>query len=218
LLRVGLTGGIACGKSTVGNMFRELGAKVIEADKIAHELMAPGSKVYRDIVQHFGAGVLNADGSISRRQLAEAAFGNGRIEELNRIVHPPVIKRQENWLSQVEQAEPKAVAVVEAALLLEAGVGRRFDKIVVVTCLPEQKAARFAERQRLDLATAAAEVNRRQAAQWPDSEKVASADYVIDNSGASEDTRAQVQRVYCELKALAEAPKSDSQSHVPPAR
>jgi dephospho-CoA kinase len=206
LLRVGLTGGLACGKTTVGNIFRELGARVIEADSVAHELMVPGSKVYEEIVQHFGPGVLRPDATLDRRRLAEAAFGHGRIEELNRIVHPAVIARQEDWLRQVEQAEPQAVAVVEAALLLEAGMGRRFDKLVVVTCRPEQKAARFAQRQGLDLATAEAEVKRRQAAQWPDSEKIAAADYVIDNSAGLEELRLQVQQIYPKLKALAEAP------------
>jgi dephospho-CoA kinase len=200
-----LTGGIACGKSTVGNIFRELGARVIEADLIAHELMVPGSKVYEEIVQQFGSGVVYPDGSINRRQLAEEAFGSSRIEELNRIVHPPVIARQEDWLRQLDEAEPKAVGIVEAALILEAGVGRRFDKLVVVTCHPEQKAVRFAQRQGLDLATARADVNRRQAAQWPDSEKVAAADYIIDNSGALDDTRTQVKQVFAELKRLAEA-------------
>jgi dephospho-CoA kinase len=207
LLRVGLTGGLACGKSTVATIFRELGARVIDADRIAHELMAPGSEVYRDIVQRFGPHIVNADGTINRRHLAEAAFGGGRIQELNRIVHPPVIARQEEWLRQMEQSEPHAVAVVEAALLLEAGVGRRFDKIVVVTCHPEQKGSRFAQRQRLDLATAEAEVKRRQAAQWPDQEKAAAADYIIDNSKSVEDLRAQTARVYSDLKALAEAPR-----------
>ena len=208
MLRVGLTGGIACGKSTVGNIFRELGARVIEADLIAHELMSPGSKVNEEIVQQFGPGVVHPDGTINRRQLAEEAFGSGRIEELNRIVHPPVIARQEDWLRQLEQAEPRAVGIVEAALILEAGVGRRFDKLVVVTCRPEQKGVRFAQRQGLAPATAQAEVSRRQAAQWPDSEKIAAADYIIDNSGALEDTRDQVKRVYAELKKLAEAAKA----------
>jgi dephospho-CoA kinase len=217
LLRVGLTGGIACGKSTVGNIFRELGARVIEADRIAHELMVPGSKVYEDILQQFGPGVVHPDGTVNRRQLAEEAFGSGRIEELNRIVHPPVIARQEDWLRQVAEAEPRAVGIVEAALILEAGVGRRFDKLVVVTCRPEQKAPRFAQRQGLDFATAEAEVKRRQAAQWPDSEKLAAADYIIDNSGTPEDTRAQVKQVYAELKSLAEAPgKASSKSGAQP--
>jgi dephospho-CoA kinase len=113
-----------------------------------------------------------------------------------------VIARQEEWLRQLEHSEPHAVGIVEAALLLEAGVGRRFDKLVVVTCRPEQKAGRFAQRQNLDLATAEAEVARRQAAQWPDSEKMAAADYIIDNSGSPEDFRAGVERIFAELKSL----------------
>jgi dephospho-CoA kinase len=109
------------------------------------------------------------------------------------------------------------VGIVEAALLLEAGVGRRFDKLVVVTCRPEQKAGRFAQRQNLDIATAEAEVARRQAVQWPDSEKIAAADYIIDNSGPPEDFRAGVQRVFAELKSLAQKPgQHDSQPRADP--
>jgi dephospho-CoA kinase len=205
LLRVGLTGGIACGKTTVGRMFEELGARLIEADVVAHQLMRPGQRVYNEVVQHFGPEILSEDGSIHRGKLAQAAFGNGRVEELNRLVHPAVLAGQEEWLARMERSNPGAVAMVEAALILEAGVGRRFDKLVVVTCRPEQKVERFAARHGLGREAAQAEVERRQAAQWPDAEKVAAADYVVDNSGTLEETRRQVGAIYAELAALAEA-------------
>jgi dephospho-CoA kinase len=205
LLRVGLTGGIACGKTTVGRMFAALGAQLIEADMVAHQLMRPGQRVYNELVQHFGPEILSEDGSINRGKLAQAAFGNGRVEELNRLVHPAVLASQEEWLARTERSNPGAVAIVEAALILEAGVGRRFDKLVVVTCLPQQKAERFAARHGVGREAAQAEVERRQAAQWPDSEKVAAADYVVDNSGTLEETRRQVGAIYAELAALAEA-------------
>ncbi len=203
MLRVGLTGGVACGKSVVGSMFVELGAHLLQADAVAHELMQPGKPVYNDVVRHFGPEIVNADGSINRPRLAELAFGNGRVEELNRLVHPAVIARQEEWLAEMAREDPAGVAIVEAALILEAGVGRRFDKMVVVTCRPEQKIERFAARQGIDPEAARSEVQRRQAAQWPDLEKIAAADYVIDNSGALDATRAHVERVYAELRSLA---------------
>jgi len=205
LLRVGLTGGIACGKSTIGHMFEELGARLAQADLIAHELMRPGEPVYGQVVKQFGSGIVNQDGSLDRARLAQAVFGEGRIEELNRIVHPVVIASQEKWLSDMERLDPSAVAIVEAALILEAGVGRRFNKLIVVTCRPEQKVERFAARHQITIQAAQSEVERRQAAQWPDAEKIAAADYLIDNSRSVEDARIQAVAIYRELQLLAEA-------------
>lgn len=203
MLRVGLTGGVACGKSTVAEMLRRRGAQVIYADAIAHQLLEPGQAVYREVVRCFGPEVLEAGGHIDRAQLADAAFGTGRIQELNRIVHPPVIARQEQWMAEMEQQDPQGVAVVEAALILEAGVGRRFDKLLVVTCRPEQKASRYAARHHISEEAGRAEVERRSAAQIPDAEKVAAAHYVIDNSGALEETERQVDQVFAELQRQA---------------
>jgi len=183
LLRVGLTGGVACGKTTVAGMMRERGAYVALADDIAHQLMRPGQPVYYDVVRHFGSDIVAIDSSIDRKKLAEAAFGSGRIQELNQIVHPAVIARQEAWMDEVAVQDPGGIAVVEAALLLEAGVGKRFDKLVVVVCTLPQKIERFARRHSLDLAAAEREVTRRMAAQLPDEEKVRVADYLLDNSG-----------------------------------
>ncbi len=203
LLKVGLTGGVACGKSTAGEMFVARGARLIKADEIAHQLMRPGQPVYREILRHFGNGVVDADGAINRQKLAQAAFGGGRVEELNRIVHPAVIAYQDRWMEEEGARRRDAVVIVEAALILEAGVEQRFDKIIVVTCRPEQKAARFAARQSISQEAAQAEVERRQKAQRSDEEKVRAADYVIDNSGPLPETERQVDAVWRQLKQLA---------------
>jgi dephospho-CoA kinase len=191
-------------------MFVALGARLVQADRIAHSLMQPGEAVYNEVVRHFGREILNPDGSVNREKLAQAAFGRAkaaggkpasRIEELNRIVHPVVIRSQDAWMLEMGRQDPHAVAIVEAALILEAGAGDRFDRLVVVTCNEEQRAARFAARQKIDLEAARKEVVRRMAAQLPDEEKIKAADYVIDNSGSLENSREQVRQVWHQLRA-----------------
>lgn len=204
LLKVGLTGGIASGKSVVSEMFAALGVHVIQADAIAHRLMQPGEPVYQHVVDRFGPGILNPDGTVSRPKLAEAAFGApARVEELNRIVHPAVVAEQDRWMEEIGRHDSHAVAMVEAALILEAGAANRFDCLVVVICRPEQRVERWARRIHVDEATALREVTRRMAAQWPDAEKVRAADYVIDNSGSLDETQRQVQEVFAQLKEKA---------------
>src|SRR6266567_1659110 len=214
MLKVGLTGGIASGKSVVGEMFVGLGARLVQADRIAHSLMQPGEAVYDEVVRHFGREILNPDGSINRAKLAEIAFGTAmdtkgnrtsRIEELNRIVHPVVIRRQDARMQEMCRQDPHAVAIVEAALILEAGLHGRFDRLVVVTCGAEQRAARFAARQKIGLEVARQEVERRMAAQLSDEEKIKAADYVIDNSGSLDATREQVRVVWNRLQVEEEA-------------
>ena len=210
-VRVGLTGGLACGKSTVAKMFEALGAHVIQADPIAHDLMRPGEPVYNEVVKRFGKEIVQTDGSIDRPKLAQLVFVGGRAQELNNIVHPAVIQRQEEWMARTAQEHPKDIVMVEAALIFEAGVSRRFDKLVVVTCDAEQKKARFANRvlspaERGDpqrLAAAQSEAERRIQTQWPDSEKTVAAHFVIDNSGDLQQTEAQVREVFTKLKAVA---------------
>jgi len=202
-MKIGLTGGVACGKSTVAKLFAELGARVIDADKIVHELYRKGEPVHEELVKRFGKEILGADGEIDRRRLAAMAFEGGRVQELNSIVHPAVGVRQQQWLREVAVGQPDAIAVVEATLTLEAGGKARFDKIVVVTCLPEQKVVRYAARAGISAAEARTEVERRSKAQWSDEEKARLADYVIDNSGALDQTRRQVERIYTELRAVA---------------
>jgi dephospho-CoA kinase len=210
-LRVGLTGGLACGKSTVGAMMVAHGAHLIQADTIAHELMRPGQPVYDEVVRHFGTEIVQSDGTIDRAKLAQLAFGWGRIQELNRIVHPAVIQYQQEWMAKLEQQYPGSIVVVEAALIFEAGVNNRFDKLVVVTCTPVQKIERYVgrvtQRENTDAAIARAEAERRLTAQLPDDEKVKAADFVIDNSGDLVATEAQVKALMQNLRAASAASK-----------
>jgi dephospho-CoA kinase len=211
LLKIGLTGGIASGKSSVGEMFVKLGAHLIQADAVAHALMQPGNAVYDEVVRRFGAGILNSDLTINRSKLAELAFGKSggeapRVRELNEIVHPAVIERENAWMEEVRVEEigrrdSKAIAIVEAALILESGGAERFDRLIVVTCTPEQRIQRFAHRLGISEDAARVEVARRMAAQIPDDEKVKAADFVIDNSGSLDATEAQVRRIFAQLRA-----------------
>lgn len=209
-MKVGLTGGISSGKSVVGEMFAALGVAVVDADHIAHALMQPGQGVYAEVVRHFGVGILNPDRTVNRSRLAEAAFGppnqndRSRVQELNRIVHPAVIQRQEEWMNEIGRKQPQAIAMVAAALIVEAGAVKRFDRLIMVTCQPEQRFQRWANLRKVDQQAAAREVTRRMAAQLPDEEKIKLADYVIDNSGSLDNTQKQVKGVYEELRRQAE--------------
>ncbi len=192
-------------------MMAERGAHVVLADEVAHELMRPGEPVYYEVVRHFGPDIVGIDGAVDRKKLAEAAFGSGRIQELNQIVHPAVIARQDAWAAEMAIKDPDGIAVVEAALMLEAGVGKRFDKLVVVICTLPQKIERFACRNNLDPARAEREVTRRMAAQLPEEEKARLADYVIDNSGSLAELELKVDGLMAELRRLATAtPKARS--------
>jgi dephospho-CoA kinase len=161
VLRVGLTGGLGSGKSTVAAMLRELGAQVIEADALGREVMEPGHEVYDQIVARFGHEVVNPDGQLNRARLADLAFRHGHLQELNAIVHPPVIEAQRRWMDEVFARDPAAVAVLESALVFEvardavargdrdsvlADWRRRIDRVVVVTAPDELKISRYAAR------------------------------------------------------------------------
>jgi dephospho-CoA kinase len=185
------------------------GARLIQADHIAHELMQPGQPVYEEVVRRFGRTILNPDGSVNRPKLAEAAFSPGRtgatrIGELNAIVHPAVIRHEDEWLEAEGRRDPNAIAVVEAALILEAGAADRFDRLIVVTCSEEQRVQRYAQRLKIDVEAARREVVRRMSAQLPDSVKIQRADMVIDNSGSLDATEAQLNKIYATLKQEAE--------------
>lgn len=211
MLKLGLTGAIASGKSVVGEMFVKLGAQLIQSDAVAHALMQPGLAVYEEVVRVFGHGILNADRSVNRSRLAAAAFSTPggappRIKELNEIVHPAVIAHENEWMEEIGRRDPKAIAIVEAALILEAGAAGRFDRLIVVTCHPEQRIQRFARRLGISEDAARAEVARRMAAQIPDEEKIKAADSVIDNSGSLDATERQVQRVFHELRPGTKTP------------
>jgi dephospho-CoA kinase len=210
LLKVGLTGGIGSGKSAVGAIFAALGAHVIQADQVAHGLMQPGQAVYEKVVEAFGPDILDPDGRINRRKLADAAFGVGeparsRVSELNQIVHPAVIAYENSWMRDLGEREPSAIGMVEAALLLEAGGGERFDRLVVVTCPFEVRVKRWARRTEVDEDSARLELERRMKAQLPDEEKIKAADYVIDNSGPLRETERQVREVFVKLQEEARA-------------
>lgn len=183
-------------------MFASRGAHTIRADEVAHRMMSPGESVYAGIVESFGRDILNADGTINRPRLAQKAFA-GRIEELNALVHPPVIEAQEKWADEVGEREPGAVAIIEAALMVEAAAHKHMDKLIVVTCTLEQRVERFARRTGISEAEARAEVTRRMRWQLDDAEKVRVADYVIDNSGTVAEAEAQVESIWRQFQGRA---------------
>ena len=202
MLKVGLTGGVACGKTTVAKMFVDLGAHLALADDVARDLMQPGQTVYDRVIEAFGRDILDEDGTINRARLADAAFPTGRIAELNAIVHPPVIDAEEQWMRGIFHKDPKAIAIVEAALMLESGSWKQYDRMITVTCNFDQKVERFARRHELPIDAARVEVERRMKAQASDEEKVRISQFVIDNSGTLEKTREQVSRIWPSLKTL----------------
>jgi len=219
MLRVGLTGGLGSGKSTVAARLRELGAEVIEADELGRALMQPGQAVFSEIVRVFGPQVVSSDGRLNRTKLAELAFAGGRIEELNAIVHPAVIAAQSAWMEAVFARDPSAVAVVESALIFEverdarargesegvlADWRRRFDRVVVVTAPDDLKIARYAAKvspSAENRAAAEADAQARLERQIPDAEKAARADYVVENSGDLSALLTRVDALWPRLKA-----------------
>jgi dephospho-CoA kinase len=213
MLRAGLTGGLGSGKTTVAQIFAELGAAVISADQVGRQLMQPGQPVHAAIVQAFGQGVVRGDGSLDRKALAELAFQHDQADALNHIVHPAVVAAEEAWMRGVFAADPARVAIVESALIFEVerwgtapGWVQRFDKLILVVAPDEQKVGRFVSRL---TAEDAANTRRREAltrdararlaAQIPDAEKVARCEYVIDNTGSIQETRTVVETIYREL-------------------
>lgn len=209
MLRVGLTGGLGSGKSTVAAMLAERGAVVVSSDELAREMMRPGEPVYRALVGAFGAGVVRSDGALDRPALARIAFEQARVAELEAIVHPAVLARQAEMADALQQQRPDSVLVVESALLLttqhagEGGWRRRFDRIVVVTAPEEIRVARFAGRRSggVDEAAAHAEARRRLSHQMPESEMAAQADFVLANTGSLEQLSQDVDQLWTALKA-----------------
>jgi dephospho-CoA kinase len=219
VLRVGLTGGLGSGKSTVADLLRALGAEVVEADQLGRALMEPGQSVYAEIVRVFGSEVVNADGRLNRTRLAKLAFVGKRVQELNALVHPAAIGAQRQWTEALFARDPAAIAIVESALIFEverdarlrgetegvlASWRQRFDRVVVVTAPDEVKIARYAARLSTDPAgreAAQADARNRLAHQIPDLEKAARADYVLENSGDRAGLEAQVARLWLRLKA-----------------
>jgi dephospho-CoA kinase len=198
-LRVGLTGGLASGKTFVSEELERLGCFVVHADALGHAVLMPGGEAYDATVREFGAGVLNPDGTIDRRLLAAAVFGRPeRLERLNSFVHPPVRARGERALAEFFERQPEGIGLVEAAILVETGSWRNYDKLIVAVCTPEQQIERAMKRDGLTREEAMARLAR----QMPLSEKVRYADYVIDTSGEKEHAIEQTRRVYRELRSL----------------
>lgn len=195
----GLTGGVACGKSTAASRFAELGAKIIDADQIGHDLMLPQNPAYTEIIKHFGRKVLNPHGEIDRKALGALVFADPeKRRKLNAILHPRIILRQEDLAAQYHSENPFAVIVIDAALIYEANAGNRFRKIIVAWCTLEQQIQRLMAKSDMSRGEAVARV----AAQMPAEEKRRRADFVIDCSGSLAETRAQVDEIYPRLARL----------------
>jgi dephospho-CoA kinase len=218
MVRVGLTGGLGSGKTTVAAIFRSLGAQVMEADAVGRAMMEQGETVYEEIVRTFGPTVVRADGTLDRHKLATFAFADGRLAELNAIVHPPVIAEQRRWMEALEKEQPDAVAIYETALLFEASrtAGTRdwqdrFDRRILVTAPEALRIARYVARMggpNPDAARRAAlerEARERMSAQMPDEEKMRLSDTIIRNDGSLEELKRQTEAVYRELRSLARA-------------
>jgi dephospho-CoA kinase len=195
MLRYGLTGGIASGKSTVAGMLRELGFPVMEADRLAHQVMEPGQPAYNQVVSVFGDAILDSDKRINRSSLAAIVFDNHeKLTQLNGIIHPRVEEELLRQFTELELSARYPAAFVEAALIFEAGLHKRLDGVVVASCLPEQQLARLMERGLSEI-----EAGKRIAAQMPVAAKLALATERIDCSGPPEETRRQVEAFAKEL-------------------
>jgi dephospho-CoA kinase len=199
MLKVGLTGGLACGKSFVGEALAEMGCLLIQADELGHEVLAPGGEAYEGVLNEFGSDILGGDGSIDRRALAARVFGDpARLQRLNALVHPAVIRREEELVAGFAAQQPDGIAVVEAAILIETGSYKRFDRIILVTCEEDRQFERAMRRAGAVEADVRARLNR----QMPTSEKRKFADFVIDTSGEKEDALRQTRAVYQELRRI----------------
>jgi dephospho-CoA kinase len=202
MLRVGLTGSIAVGKSFVTGVLAGLGCHVADADALAREVVEPGTEGLRRVAEEFGPGVLREDGTLDRAALGALVFKDGaKRARLNALLHPLIMAGQDELLNRWEAEDPRGVGVVDAALLIESGGYKRFDKVVVVHCRPEVQLERLMRRNSLSREEAEARV----AAQLPQEEKLRHADFTIDTSGTFDETRARVVEVYEELRRLAQS-------------
>jgi len=200
-LKAGLTGGIAVGKTFVVSVLRELGCLVIDADLLAHQAIEPGEPAYHEIIREFGQQVVTESGEIDRSRLGAMVFAEpGLRARLNAIVHPRVFEAQAKWLAEVEATSPGAIAIVDAALLLETGAYKRFENVIVVYCAPELQLERLMRRDNLSRPDAQARI----ASQMASEEKLKFADYSIDTSGSFAETRLRVEAVYASLISLRE--------------
>lgn len=203
MLKVGLTGSIAVGKSFVLDILRELGVRTIDADAVAREVVEPGTAGLKAVIEEFGAEVLNPDGSLNRAALGSIVFADdAKRQKLNSILHPFIIARQDEIMRQWENETPHAIAVIDAALMIESGGYKRLDKLVVVHCQPQNQLERLMKRDNISHE----EAERRIKAQMPQEEKKKHADYLIDTSEGFESARQQTTAVWQELRSLSGSP------------
>jgi dephospho-CoA kinase len=200
MLIVGLTGGIASGKSLATRVLRDLGAHIIDADKIVHGLLGAGQEACREVVHHFGVAIQLPDGSIDRRKLGDIIFNHPEERAwLNQCIHPRVFEAYNHQVRHISERQPDAIVVMDAALLIETGYHKKMDKLIVVYASQKDQVKRLMERDRFTLEQAMARIS----SQMPLDEKRAYADYVIENTGTREETERQTREIFSKLKAEA---------------
>ena len=196
MLKVGLTGGLASGKTFVAREFEELGCAVISADRLGHEVLCREGEAFGDVVAEFGEEILGDDGEIKREALGKIVFADpGKLKKLNSLVHPHVFQKQEKLFAEIARRDPKAVVVSEAAIMIESGSYTRYDRIVLTVCPPELQVRRYRDRE----GASETDTRARLARQMPLEEKRKYADYVIDTSGTKQETTRQVREIHQEL-------------------
>ena len=196
MLKVGLTGGLASGKTVVAREFEKLGCTVISADRLGHEVLRREGEAFADVVAEFGEEILVADGEINRKALGKIVFADpDKLKKLNSFVHPHVFKKQEKLFTEIAGRDPKAVVISEAAIMIESGSYTRYDRIVIAVCPPELQIRRYCDREGASEADARARLAR----QMPLEEKREYADYAIDTSGTKQETERQVRKIHQEL-------------------
>lgn len=209
MLRVGLTGSIGVGKSFVAGVLGALGCHVLDADETARAAVAPRSAGLAALVVAFGKGILDEDGTLDRQRLGTLVFNDAKKRELlNSLLHPQIIALQDEQLSKSEKEDPRGIAVVDAALMIESGSYKRFDKLIVVHCLPEVQLARVMVRNSLSREDAQKRID----SQMPQEEKKRFADFLIDSSDGFDATRRHTEEVYAALRAINETAASGRQN------
>ncbi len=200
-LSFGLTGGVACGKSTIARCFQDLGAYIIDADRVGHELIEPGHAAYAEILERFGKEILDPSGRIDRKKLGPTVFAEPKqLHLLNSILHPRIIARLQELAAEEQLRNPHTVVIIDAPLVFETGMESTLRKVMVVWCYPEQQMERLTAKTGISRV----EAERRIQAQMPVEEKRRRADYLIDCSGSLEQSRAQAKAIYLELRRMVE--------------
>lgn len=209
MLLVGLTGGIASGKSLVCRILEELGARTIDADQVSRDMVAPGSDAWNAIARDFGSEFLNSDDTLNRKKMADLIFADPRMRiRLESILHPRIGDEIANRIKQYSTKDPSSIIVVDAALMIEIGKHEDFDKVIVVYADEQSRVDRMVQRDGLSRSDA----YRRILSQMPLENKLDLADYVIDNSGSMEDTRRQTVKVFNLLRSCAESHPAEADS------